>query len=381
MSLYVNEQQLSLGTDSFMTVRHLTLKGSNYEIGQHLAAMAQTRYNIHIPSKPQQALPNRCQRKYILDHYPLYYERMRGMAKALNIHLEDDDYNLNELMYRVDPFGCSAVYYPPSKTETGHGMLSRNFDYWLLALDGQEASPDNPAMLSEPYIIELYPDEGYASLCTTNYDLAGAVLDGINEKGLVVAVFSDDESKINYPPEPCTTHRVGLHELQIMRYLLDTCATVEEAKAALLSHKIYYGFHPLHYMIADRSGNSFVFEYSYTTNRCYIIDAETEPLPITNFLLHRYSADDTLPDSDMYNRYNVLKEKLTAHSPKLFSYESIRDINSLVYVKPCNDYPVRTLWHSIYNTHDVSMSINFYIKDVPGGCKRSSEFQFQLEVR
>ncbi|WP_120464284.1 hypothetical protein [Paenibacillus aceti] len=82
MSLYVNEQQLSLGTDSFMTVRHLTLKGSNYELGQHLAAMAHTRYNIHVPSKPQQALPNRCQRNYILDHYPLYYERMVKQASA-----------------------------------------------------------------------------------------------------------------------------------------------------------------------------------------------------------------------------------------------------------------------------------------------------------
>lgn len=287
-------------------------------------------------------------------------------------------------MYHVDPFGCSAVYYPPSTTQTGHGILSRNFDYWLLAFDGQEASPHSPAMVSEPYIMELYPDQGYASLCMTNYDLVSGVLDGINEKGLVVAVFSDDESKYNYPAEPCTSNRVGLHELQIMRYILDTCATTEEAKEALLSQKIYYGYNQLHYMIADRSGRSSVFEYSYTTNRCFIIDGGTEPLPITNFLLHRHDTDLPLPVTNtpfcMYNRYHVLKDRLAANSSMLFSNESIRDITASAYVDSSNHDPIRTLWHSIYNTHDNSMTINFYLKDTPGGCERSGEYNVQLKV-
>ncbi len=56
--------------------------------------------------------------------------------------------------------------------------------------------------------------------------------------------------------------RVGLAEQQVVRYLLDTCASAEEAKEALLLAKHYYFFTPCHFMVADRSGAAFVWEHS-----------------------------------------------------------------------------------------------------------------------
>ena len=76
-------------------------------------------------------------------------------------------------------------------------------------------------------------------------------MDGINEAGLTVALLADNETP---EPEPTGTPQVGLSEQQVVRYLLDTCATVDEAKDALLLAKHYYFFTPCHFVVADRSG-------------------------------------------------------------------------------------------------------------------------------
>ena len=50
----------------------------------------------------------------------------------------------------------------------------------------------------------------------------------------------------------------------MLRMLLDTCATVAQAKEALLMTKQYYYAVPVHYLIADRHGEAFVWECSQT---------------------------------------------------------------------------------------------------------------------
>jgi penicillin V acylase-like amidase (Ntn superfamily) len=59
------------------------------------------------------------------------------------------------------------------------------------------------------------------------------VLDGINSEGLVVAILAEEESGNKVGREP--GDEAGMHELMGMRYLLDNCKNVEEAKEALLS--------------------------------------------------------------------------------------------------------------------------------------------------
>ncbi len=67
-------------------------------------------------------------------------------------------------------------------------------------------------------------------------------MDGINSQGSSVSLLADDESP---DPEPSGRPQVGLSEQQIVRYLLDTCSTVDEAKQALLLAKQYYLFVPV----------------------------------------------------------------------------------------------------------------------------------------
>jgi len=81
-------------------------------------------------------------------------------------------------------------------------------------------------------MIEMHPDESYSSLYLSSFDLLGA-LDGINSQGLMVGILADNETLEAQLSRPTLSFAVGIEILLAVRMLLDTCATVEEAKEAL----------------------------------------------------------------------------------------------------------------------------------------------------
>lgn len=233
---------------------------------------------------------------------------------------------------------------------------------------GRRPQGNQMPALARPYIFELYPDQGYASISICAFELLGGVLDGINSEGLTVAIFADDETASEFGLHPC--RGVGLHELQSMRYLLDNCRNVEEAKEAMLYHKHYYSFVPCHYLIGDGEGNSFVFEFSALGNGTSIIEG-AGPQCVTNHPLSEYSSVDELPeDSELstYQRYRTLSGAIEAKDR--FSLDEITSINSSVAVPPTDlgsqDYaPGRTLWHAIYDIDERSLRVKFYMGEEP----------------
>ena len=225
------------GPRDFIEVRHLVLTGTNEEIGRALATIAIERFGLE-PSASTDRLRTRVQRRYIEMNYPILHDRMRGVAAAFGKRLDDDDWNFSGLDYLLGPpSGCSVVYYPPGVTADGTGVVSRNFDYGIgTALDEWPEPGELPAG-SRPYLVEMHPDRGYASLAFYAFDLLSGVQDGINSAGLTVTVLVDDELEPDHPNDPTKDSSVGLDECQILRLLLDTCASVEEAKEALLFTK------------------------------------------------------------------------------------------------------------------------------------------------
>ena len=256
-----------------MEVRHLVLAGTNEEIGRALATLAIERFRLeaHVGTD---RLRTRVQRRYIEMNYPILHDRMRGVASAFGKRLDDDGWNFSGLDYLLGPPpGCSVVHYPPGVTADGKGVVSRNYDYGTgTALDEWPEPGEWPAS-SRPYLVEMHPDRGYASMALYSFDLLSGVMDGINSAGLTVTLQADDELEPDYPSDPTEDSSVGLDECQILRLLLDTCASVEEAKEALLFTKQYHMFLPSHYLIADRHGESFVWEYSHAHNREHIVES------------------------------------------------------------------------------------------------------------
>jgi hypothetical protein len=382
------------GPKDFIEVRHLVLEGTNEEIGKALAAIGKERYNVR-PVPSDDPLRSRVQRRYIEKNYPILAERMRGVAAAYGKRFDDDAFDFNGLWYLTGfSAGCSVVHYPPSVMVDGKGVVSRNYEFPTGTILGMNPKPGQLGVNARPYVIEIHPTRGYPSLAICAFDLLSGVLDGINSEGLTVTVLGDEEqaekSGIDRPDQHC----VGLAELQSLRLLLDTCANVEEAKEALLMTKQYYQMQPVHYLIADRHGKAFVWEYAHGRNQEFIIENIGKPLLATNFSLNRHLDGKKPPTvqlaKEVCSRYCQLSERVAAEKGKL-TLDFIKEIHKSVdATRPATKEaaPNRTLWHALYFPELRKVDVSFYLRDEPDPSEagksrivRSDYLEFVLKNR
>jgi len=370
----------------FLTVRHVRAKGTSRQIGRTLAEAALGVYGEAVgPVRAADRVIERARRQWFSIHYPDLLERARGIGDILGVDPESDEWDLSSLATFGASAGCSVAFYPAPGTKEGHGLLSRNFDFPTVTFTEMLGLPardgERPAA-GDPWITELRPDQGYASISIGIADVMGA-MDGINEAGLSVALLADGESPHQ---EPSFGPQVGLSEQQVVRYLLDRCADVDEAKQALLLAKQYYAFLPCHYVVADRSGRSFVWEYSPGHNNEKIVDTDKTQggrMVCTNHLLHRWPDSAELPDDYgpegvagfTYNRWRALSEQISdgaivdRHDLRAHS-ESVR------FTAPTEG--TRTLWHAIYDVDDRSVEYSFYRHDRDGRSEFTEPRSFSL---
>jgi hypothetical protein len=366
------ERVIAGGPGDSLEVRHLVLTGTNEEIGRALAQLAQERYQAQ-PRPSADAVRTRAQRRYIARNYPILHERMRGVAASFGHRPDDDAWDHSGLDFTDLKAGCSVVYLPPRATVAGTGVVSRDYDYSTGSLTFGSLPPGKLHPTARPYLLELHPDHGYASLAMVSYDLLSGVLDGINSEGLTVALAMDDELMSKYPLEPTLGPAVGLGVLQTLRLLLDTCATADEAKDALFETKQYYEYVPVHYLVADRFGHSFVWEYSHAHNKEFIIENPNRPLVMTNFSLNRRLDKDRPPSAaqarGVCDRYCLLTEQFASAAGPV-SEEFIKQTHKKVDAElPASANrsrpPVRTFWHALYCPEQRRLQISFYLRDEP----------------
>lgn len=369
MKSQICQTALTRPAQDFMQVDHLLLHGSNFEIGRQLAIIAIQEHRIHKHSGDPAKIG--AQRRYMRRNFPLHYERMRGAASALGVDIKKDQVDCSYLNYAPRLPACSTVYYPPAFTVDGRALLSRNFDFTTGTFMATPTEPGEMPAAAHAYVIETYPDEGYPSLYIAAFDLLAGCTDGINAAGLMVALNADGESVQKFPIMPTFGSAVGISEIQILRLLLETCATVEEAKELMLESKHFYMCAPCHYLISDRSGKSFVWEFSPTRNAELIIDGNQRPQVLTNHLLHYYTSLDDLPQDDFgastYQRCRALTGFIENNAPP-FNREQITAFNAAVaitdesYPKP-QPVPDRTLWQTLYDAEALTMDVDFYLGD------------------
>jgi hypothetical protein len=365
------------GPGDFMTVRHLTVSGSQAEIGRALAEEARDHYGWRpVPADPT---VNRARRTWFERHWPQHHARMAGAAEVAG----DGDFHLDGLTGLPVGSGCSATWCAPSATTDGHGMVGRNYDFFtvgmqqLFALMSGETGPEHePPGAARPYVVTSVPDDGPATTIVTMNELDGC-MEGINEHGLAVVLLIADAENSN-PPVPAGP-QVGLSSVQLPRFVLDTCANVEEAKQALLAAKQYDHGVPLHYLIADASGRAFVWEHTHGGVE-HIIEADGESLCVTNHPLHRPAVSPRDDEETMFThqRLRTLSER-TKSGP--MSLPLLRDALDEVRVdaRKAGSYPLRTLWRTVFDLDDRTMSTHFYLGDTAEGELRySTETVFGL---
>ena len=203
--------------------------------------------------------------------------------------------------------GCTAFVV---KNESGDILFGRNFDF-----------------LYAPSL-QLYtaPNNGYASVSTVNLAFAGysgdnlpdgsffdtfltlaapfLPFDGMNEKGLAIALLAVPKAEVPYNPD-----KITLNTTTAIRLVLDKAATVEEAIELLKQYNIYFsGGIECHYLIADASGHSVIVEY--VNQELCVVESETEYQIASNFIAYNgLNIGEGFTEFERYDRVqNVIEE-------------------------------------------------------------------------
>ncbi|WP_063780731.1 C45 family autoproteolytic acyltransferase/hydolase [Nonomuraea sp. SBT364] len=356
--------QIAGGRNDFQLVHHLTVGGSQEEIGRRLAEEAS---RLGWRPQPVDPVVSRARRTWFERHWPQHHARMDGAAQALGLDPEQDDLALDGLGFVPAGSGCSALWCPPSAATDGHGRVGRNYDFFTLTAGefmGRGARPGELPMASRPYVITTVPDEGLASTVITMSDLDGC-MDGINEAGLAVMLLIADIEQAT-PPEQ-TSPQVGLGSVQLPRFLVDTCENVEQAKQALLGAKHYDHGAPLHYLVADARGGAFVWERGRDGGE-HIVEFGDGPICVTNHLLHRNPDPMNLPEDGeaTFRTYGRLRSLYERSKGAVMSGRDLRDSLAAVAVGTDEEGPWRTTWTSVFDTHERTLSTRFYLGDEAG---------------
>lgn len=236
------------------------------------------------------------------------------------------------------PFGCSTL---SVSSPEGARIFGRNFDWGACAT----------------LIVQTQPKNGYASVSTVNMDFLNlglnlsesafvrlmsaaapyAPMDGMNEKGLCVAVLMIEER----PGFQQDSEKPDLTTTTAVRLLLDNAADVEEALALLEQYDLHASAGMMvHFAIADAAGRSVAVEY--IDNEMSVVETPV----VTNFYLtpgEKYG----IGTEESHRRYEILTEAL-AGNPTM-SMEEVRDAMDSVSKHNFDSVFASTEWSIVFD--------------------------------
>ncbi|GAB2448470.1 C45 family autoproteolytic acyltransferase/hydolase [Nocardia tengchongensis] len=347
----------------YLSVRTVTARGGDEEIGADLARLGRTDFGARIApySDPIYA---QARRTYLERNHPALAARARGVAAAFGMPADGDEFDTTAVGYDV-PGGpaCSAVWFPPALTTTGRPLFGRNMDWYTLPLSattGMRPGPDEHPSCSRTVLVTTVGESGRAVAQLGCHDLVNPGYDGVNDAGLMMALLVDHTAPGNPGTSGAGFLDHGLSSMQLIGYVLDQATTVAEAKRSLLTQHIFVPVaESQHWLIADAQGAATVFEIDRASRQYRFTDAPADaPFIITNHALHTYPTMDTFPavdpsrEHDSFVRYRMLSEAIGAHR----GLWSPADIDALLDVVLCaftddaaagvsGGVPERTLWN------------------------------------
>ena len=266
-----------------------------------------------------------------------------------------------DLSFGGQAFGCSTI--SASNKEGGY-YFGRNFDW-----DSCDAM-----------IVISYPESGYASFSTVNLDFinqgAGSMakllsdetiiiaalyapLDGMNEKGLCVAVNMIQDlgtiSQSSSKPDITTTTAV--------RMLLNKAATTDEAVELLKQYDFHASMdYMVHLAVADSTGKSVVIEY--INNEMKVIET---PL-VTNFYLAE-GEKNGIGTEQSHTRFGILEDALKENP--VMDKSHVKDALNSVSKGNFGEFE-STEWSVIFDQS--AMEAAYYHRE-----NYNKEFSFRLE--
>lgn len=237
--------------------------------------------------------------------------------------------------------GCTAFV---TRNEAGELLYGRNFDFSYA-----------PSLQ-----VFTRPKGGYASVSTVNLAFAGYTadnlpdgmrlqsfltlaapflpFDGMNEKGLAIALLAVPEANPGYDQ-----NKITLNTTTAIRLMLDYAETVEEAVTLLKNYNIYFSADVMcHYLIADASGKSVIVEF--WDGALQTVEAEAPYQIASNFIA--YQGLNIGEGYNEFERYDaVVKAIEDTHG--VLSMEQAVGILRSVGIR--DDLEDKLQWSVIYN--------------------------------
>lgn len=231
-------------------------------------------------------------------------------------------------------FGCSAV--------SAAGYLSHNYDFFYSDMPGivmkVPAAENRYASISMgTWILNLTCEDLKDLDPVTSAMLPYTIVDGINEKGLAVAINVVPAVDVGFtdgtkPGAPDVVYAC------IPRLLLDRCATAAEAVAYMDSVNIYnpeQKFAELHYLIAD-------------AKETYLVEIVQNKLRVTHqpYMTNYYlTLDDYTPHSMGIERYNIIKNQYDG----IQSFDDLKALMQDLRYTRKYDRSTYPFWYSEYS--------------------------------
>lgn len=356
---------------------HIVAEGTNEEIGYRLGRLAEGFHCIEKSTNIHKS-EIKSQYDYLKSIYPEHYARMAGFAKSYGKSLSDYNYDFSFFGQLKTAAACSVVYYPPGITNKKCGIISRNLDF---SVPKNIKDKTRKFPFKHTYLLEMYPESCYPSISLFCFELFGLALEGINSEGLSVIHLMDTDTMIDHADLATMHTKIGFNEFLPIQYLLDKCSNANEAVKALKKMEHYHMLIPVHLLIADKYGNSYVFEYSSDgTKKVFVKGNATSPFKVTNCQLNRLSNPEMIKIMESrsfengLNRYRYL-EKLLNQIKFPVTDNIIQEINAAVYIYADRGNNIdHTLFHCIYDTSTCSVKICLLpkIKQLNGGFKKIS---------
>lgn len=245
----------------------------------------------------------------------------------------------------VTDAGCTCFV---SKNEDGDVIFCRNFDF----------------LYAPTLQIHTSPDNGYASVSTVNLAFAGygednlpssgiainnfltlaapfLPFDGMNEKGVCIALLAVPEADAGYSPD-----KITLNTTASIRLVLDKAASADEAVELLKQYNIYFsGDVECHFLIADASGKSVIVEYY--DGGLKTVESDKDYQIASNFIA--YNGLNIGEGFTEFERYDAVEALLTQQSNVLTMKDCVDLLNEIGVRSNGVD---KLQWSVVYNLTD-----------------------------
>jgi predicted choloylglycine hydrolase len=248
---------------------HLVLRGTPREIGRQQGAMIkdfpQAVSFFSSGPFPKTSAPVDRSMKLLETYCPGLLEEMTGFCEAAGFPLEKSAYLA---MTHIGGKHCSQFVVLPAASANGHTLVGRNYDF--------------SEKVDDLKLTTIFPAGGYASLGFPT--LFFGRNDGFNEFGLSVTMTAGGlpvgiEKGMQSPIQD------GLQFWALVRTILDTCKTVEEAEDCI--SRFPCAGNPI-LILADKSGKASLAEIHGPTVNFTRAEAHTRFLSAAN---HYQSAE------------------------------------------------------------------------------------------